>query len=166
MQNRAREGVGRDAIGAQDKQRRGAWPMFDLPNLRIRVESPFEDDVRSLIEETNEETAEPVEELMAPNAEVLVARIDGRAVGCIALLDHLRYGEAKRLFVDANARGQGIAAALVSALEAAARDLGIRRITIAPGPNGQMSAEMMRRFGFQAIETSTGPAVAHLEKRL
>ena len=140
--------------------------MFDLPNLRIRVESPFEDDVRGLIEETNEETTEPVEELMAPNAEVLVARLDGRAVGCIALLDHLRYGEAKRLFVDASARGQGIAAALVNALESAARDLGIRRITIAPGPKGQMSAEMMQRFGFQAIEVAPGPSAPHLEKRL
>ncbi len=145
--------------------RRGALKMFDLPNLSIRVESPETEDVSDLITRAEDTDISSLEELRAPNAEVLVARIDGRAVGCIALLDHLRYGEAKRLYVDASARGQGIAAALVSALEAAARDLGIGRITIASDTK-QMAPELMQRFGFQLAEAAKAPGQAFLEKRL
>jgi putative acetyltransferase len=140
--------------------------MFDLPNLTIRVESPETEDVRDLIERAEQSNSTALDELRAPNAEVLVARVNGQAVGCVALLDHLRYGEAKRLFVDAAARGQGIAAALVSALEAAARDLGIGRITIVSGKSHQMTPEFMQRFGFQVAEAAAAQGQAVLEKRL
>ena len=57
----------------------------------------------------------------------VVARIDGRAVGCGAVreLDPL-VGEIKRMFVRPEHRGRGIARRVLSALEAEATGLGYK----------------------------------------
>ena len=95
-----------------------------------------------------------------------MARVSGSPVGCIALLDHVRFGEAKRLYVDPEARGNGIGAALVAALESAARDIGLRILTVAPTEYGHLSRDGMMRCGFQAAEAQRGRASEMLEKRL
>ncbi len=144
----------------------GACAMFDIPNLAIRVESPLVGDVQDLIHKASSDGRDPLDELIAPNAELLVARMDGVPVGCIALLDHLRFGEAKRLYVDPDARGNGIGAALVAALESAARDIGLRVLTITSARDGHMSTDNLARFGYQVAETVRGRTEVLLEKRL
>ncbi|MEW9554672.1 GNAT family N-acetyltransferase [Nonomuraea sp. NPDC050783] len=67
-------------------------------------------------------------------ARFLVAVVDGRAVGCGAVqpVDALT-GELKRMYVAPAHRGQGIAKALLGALEELARDMGHRRMRLATG---------------------------------
>ncbi|MCU0855086.1 MAG: GNAT family N-acetyltransferase, partial [Rhodobacteraceae bacterium] len=71
--------------------------MADAITLDIRTESPLSPDARALIDASQAAleavyaadeifTLDP-EELAAPNAQFLVARVDGKAVGCIALVD-------------------------------------------------------------------------------
>jgi len=63
------------------------------------------------------------ESLAPPSGLFLIARLDGKAVGCGALRVQARgLGELKRMWVDASARGLGIAQRLLHALERHAVD--------------------------------------------
>src|SRR5580693_6471439 len=58
--------------------------------------------------------------LLASNTRFFVARRDGRALGCMALVrNSAEKGELKRCFVTQEARGQGVGLALLTAAEAA-----------------------------------------------
>jgi putative acetyltransferase len=64
----------------------------------------------------------------------VVARIDGRAVGCgaVRLLDEEAV-EVKRMYVEPDARGQGVARQILAHLEGAGRELGARRAVLETG---------------------------------
>jgi putative acetyltransferase len=64
----------------------------------------------------------------------VIADLDGVAVGCGAVrrLDEAT-GELKRMYVDPSVRGRGFGRALVEALEAEARRLGMTRIVLETG---------------------------------
>jgi len=64
------------------------------------------------------------EELVPPAGWLLVARLDGTAVGCGALKIHDGYAEIKRMWVAPAARGRGIAQRLLESLEAQAAAAG------------------------------------------
>ncbi|MDU8943996.1 GNAT family N-acetyltransferase [Ovoidimarina sediminis] len=137
--------------------------MFDLPQLSIRIESPSSGTLKGIIAESGPlDTAGDTADLFAPNSEFLVARLDGRPVGCIALLDHVRYGEARRLYVVEEMRGKGIAAALVTALEGAAREIGLTSLRLNTKASHHR-IETFAGFGFRAAE---GSGAAWMEKRL
>jgi len=69
-----------------------------------------------------------------PHGTFLIARVDGEAVGCGALRRHDdRTGEVKRMYVAPGARGRGVGRALLTALQAAAADLGYRRLVLETG---------------------------------
>ncbi len=69
--------------------------------------------------------AAPSAELVPPHGVFLVARLDGRPVGCGAVrrLDE-RTAEIKRMWIDPSVRGRGVGRGLLAALEDAARTLG------------------------------------------
>ncbi|MEM0947555.1 MAG: GNAT family N-acetyltransferase [Pseudomonadota bacterium] len=104
-----------------------ATEISDLDDLSIGIESASSAATQDLFRQT---AGDAVADLTAPNCEVLVARLGGVPIGCVALVDHLRYGEARGLFVAEEMRGRGIAVALLRALESAARDIGLRQIRI------------------------------------
>ena len=154
--------------------------MLDAPTLEIRTESPLSPDARALISESQtaleavyppEEifTMNP-EELAAPNAQFLVARVDGQPVGCIALVDMLRYGELKRLFVAASARGMGLGRRLVDEAEAAARDVGLSLLRLETGPELVPAVRLYRSLGYAERgpfgDYADLPCSLFLEKRL
>ncbi len=135
--------------------------MADALTLDIRTESPLTQDARALIA-ASQAALEAVyaadeifsldpEELAAPNAQFLVARLDGKAVGCIALVDMVRYGELKRLFVDAAARGLGLGLGqrLVAEAEAAARDVGLKVLRLETGPELAPAVNLYRSLGYR-----------------
>jgi putative acetyltransferase len=133
--------------------------MIDAPTLDVRTESPLSPSGRTLIA-ASQAALEAVfsadeifsmdpEELAAPNAQFLVARMGGRAVGCIALVDMLRYGELKRLFVDTAARGLGLGRRLVAEAETAARDLGLKELRLETGPELMPAVRLYRSLGYR-----------------
>jgi len=66
-----------------------------------------------------------------PGGRVVVARLDGVAVGCVGLRAHAAHaGEVKQLYVAPAARRRGVGRALLAAVERSARELGYRRVVL------------------------------------
>jgi GNAT superfamily N-acetyltransferase len=111
------------------------------------------------------------EDLTRPRGLVLIVReqASGRPIGCgaVKLLDG-DIGEIKRMWVDAELRGQGIGSKLLEALEAAARAEGRTRTRL--DSNGRLSAAiaMYRRRGYREVPPfNAEPFATHwMEKRL
>lgn len=154
--------------------------IADAGLLEIRTESPLSPEARVLVTESSEAlqsvyaadqifTMEP-EDLAAPNAQFLVARVDGRPAGCIALVDLLRYGELKRLFVSASARGMGLGRRLVLEAETAARDIGLSLLRLETGPELVPAVRLYTSLGYAARgpfgDYADLPCSLFLEKRL
>ncbi|WP_439564478.1 GNAT family N-acetyltransferase [Microcella sp.] len=101
-----------------------------------------------------------LDELTATGVTVFVARDDaGAATGMAALVDRGdTTGELKRLFVAENGRGQGVATAVMDALEAAARAQGIRTLQLETGPKQLAAIALYERRGYAHIE-NFGPYV-------
>jgi len=79
----------------------------------------------------------------------MVARAGGRAVGCGALrrLDEAT-AEDKRMYVEPELRGQGIAKEVLEHLEAAGRAMGIHRLVLETGIYQAEAIGLYRRAGF------------------
>ena len=94
---------------------------------------------------------------------VLAARLvelDGVAVGCGVIVAGPAPGSAemRRVYVRPEARGRGAARALVASLEAAARQLGLRRMLLETGDR-QVEAEALYRACGYAPVPAFGPYV-------
>ena len=88
-----------------------------------------------------------------PKGTLLVARLDGVAVGCGAIRRHdAETAEVKRMYVTPAARGRGIAAAILAALEAAAADLGYRRVILETGTRQEEAMRLYETRGWTPIE--------------
>jgi putative acetyltransferase len=132
----------------------------EIGRLRIACESPLTDDARLLIEASQaalldvyppeEVFSLSPEELAAPNCQFLVARIEGKAVGCVALVDMVLYGEVKRLFLAPHARGRGVARALMRALEDVAAQSGVPVLKLETGFELASAVALYRALGYVA----------------
>jgi GNAT superfamily N-acetyltransferase len=92
------------------------------------------------------------EEVAEGRGAFLVAYIDGRAVGCGAVrCNEPGVAEIKRMYVATEARGRGIGRFVLDALEAVARQLGIRRLVLETGPRQPEALALYRRAGFIEI---------------
>jgi putative acetyltransferase len=83
----------------------------------------------------------------------LVARVDGRAVGCgaVRLLDPATV-EVKRMYVEPEVRGRGVAKELLAHLEAAGRELGARRSVLETGIYQDEAIGLYRRAGYTEVD--------------
>jgi putative acetyltransferase len=83
----------------------------------------------------------------------VIARVDGVAVGCGALrrLDE-RTSEVKRMYVEPDWRGRGVAKAVLEHLEGAAKTLGSSRLVLETGSYQAEAIGLYRRAGFSQIE--------------
>jgi putative acetyltransferase len=88
--------------------------------------------------------------LCASNARFLVARLDGAAVGCGALIVGAD-GEAeiKRMFIAPQARGTGLGRRILEALEGAGRAEGMRVIRLETGVRQPEALGLYRRLGYR-----------------
>lgn len=84
-----------------------------------------------------------------PDIRLFVARQDGMAVGCCALMD-LGDGtaELKRMIVSAEARGRGVGLALLLGAEKAAIAAGFARIRMEVGTRNTDGQALYRRAGY------------------
>jgi pimeloyl-ACP methyl ester carboxylesterase/ribosomal protein S18 acetylase RimI-like enzyme len=104
-----------------------------------------------------------------PDGRWLVAYRNGDAVGCAGLkrIDE-RTAEVKRIYVATQARGAGIARALINRLEEAARDAGYDTIRLDTGAKQDASVALFRSAGYEQIADYNGNPVAAywFEKRI
>ena len=104
----------------------------------------------------------PVDELRAPAGSFLVAYRDGQPVGCGGLKRHGRDpAEIKRLWVDPQARGTGLARRLVAELEERARSAGAPAVQLDTNRTLVEAIAMYRNLGYREIEPFNQEPYAH-----
>lgn len=92
------------------------------------------------------------EELVPPAGLFVIARLDGRAVGCGALKVRERgVGEIKRMWVDPATRGLGIAQRLLDALETHAAQMGLDTLQLDTNRALKEAHAMYTRNGYREI---------------
>lgn len=108
-------------------------------------------------------------DMTPPAGWLLLARLDGEAVGCGALkrLDATT-GEIKRVWVSPAARGLGIAARLMDRLESLAGEIGCTRVFLDTNKTLTEAQAMYRKRGYREIERYNDNPYAHhwYEKRV
>ena len=109
------------------------------------------------------------EQLNAPNGSFLVGYEDGAAICCGGLkrLD-TEACELKRMYVIPEARGRGVARALLAALEDRARELGYVIARLDTGPKQQGAQRIYESEGYAPVANFNGNPIATYfgEKRL
>lgn len=92
------------------------------------------------------------DEVADPGGAVLLARLDGEAVGCGAVRS-LEDGDAelKRMYVLPRFRGLGVSKAVLAALEARARALGARRIVLETGERQLEALRLYEQAGYARV---------------
>ena len=109
------------------------------------------------------------EDVEPPNGRWLVAYSDSKPVGCAALkrLDPTT-AEIKRVYVAPEARGRGVARALLARLEEIARDVGYTTLRMDTGAKQPASVALFSSIGYERIADYNGNPVAAywFEKRL
>jgi putative acetyltransferase len=82
----------------------------------------------------------------------LVAYLGATPVGCGAVRAiGEAVGEIKRMYVSPAVRGRGVGLAVLDALEAEARRLGMRRLVLETGVRQHEALALYRRFGYSSI---------------
>jgi len=108
--------------------------------------------------------------LMAPEITFLVARLDGRAIGCGAIARRDGYVEIKRVFVAPEARGQGLSKRLMERLEAIAVADGFSLARLETGDRQPEALGLYRATGYLErgafADYPEGPPSLFFEKRL
>jgi GNAT superfamily N-acetyltransferase len=111
------------------------------------------------------------EEVVEGRGAFLVAYRRGKPVGCGAIrrLDE-RTAEIKRMYVDPETRGAGVGRAVLRALEAEAKRLGVARIVLETGERQLRALALYASSGFVQIpawgEYVGSPVSVCMEKRL
>ncbi|MCC7274705.1 MAG: GNAT family N-acetyltransferase [Alphaproteobacteria bacterium] len=166
--NPATDGAGARALGIETilVGPRGTFAgvadlvAFAASSLTVARETPVQDAVRALIRdadafsqslyEADASYLMEVDAMCGPEVRFLVARWDGRAVGCGALLlGPDGDAEIKRIYVDPASRGRGVAGAVMRGLEDAARRAGVARLLLETGPYSTDALALYRRFGYR-----------------
>ena len=149
--------------------------------VTITQASPKQDEVLILLRHSDEFAAAlyppeschmvDVDALTAASVRFFVARLDGRAVGCGALvLADAGQAEIKRMFVDPSARGHGVGRAILTAIEDAARNAGVALVQLETGTSNHDALGLYRRFGYREREPFGGyrpdPLSVFMEKSI
>ena len=148
------------------------------------VTSPT-DEVRQLVGALNDElgalyTAEQrhglaLEAIFMPHIRFFIARVNGRSVGCGGVALFGDFAEVKRMYVQPEARGQGVADAIMAHLIDETRVAGLSTLRLETGTQSFAALAFYRKSGFRdcpAFEpyTSLPPhqivASAFLERRV
>jgi GNAT superfamily N-acetyltransferase len=121
--------VSRALIGALNAELQGAYPEPGATHFKLDPE-----------------------EVTGGRGVFLLLYRGGDAVGCGAFrLIDAETTELKRMYVAPAARGEGLGRRLVSALEAEARALGVRRLVLETGVRQQAALALYRATGFEPI---------------
>jgi len=109
--------------------------------------------------------------LRDPAVTFLVARADGAAIGCGAILRDARgWSEVKRMYVRPDQRGRGFGMRVLEALSAVARDHGLPLLRLETGIHNTEALALYRRAGFAECgpfgDYAPDPLSVFMEKRV
>lgn len=131
---------------------------MSLSRIAIDPERPDQPDVIALIKALDDlqlalYPAESnhlvdIDSLLDEHVEFLVARMDGVAVGCGAVLLYDDYGEIKRMMVAPDARGHGLGARVVAALEVATLSRGRSIMRLETGIHQPDAIRLYEKTGY------------------
>jgi putative acetyltransferase len=134
-------------------RRKGSGPTV----LVELVEAPT-DDARALIGELDAELGAAyapenrhglsIERVFRPGVLFFVARVEGEAVGCGGVAFEDDFAEVKRMYVRPEARGRGVARAILARLEQEARARGVERLALETGDAQRAAIRLYERAGF------------------
>jgi len=94
--------------------------------------------------------ADPSDDLCPPGGLLLVARAGKMVIGCVGLrLLPGGLGEVTRVFVEPEARGRGVGAGLMRAVEDAARSRGLSRVRLDTRSDLTEARRLYARSGYQ-----------------
>jgi putative acetyltransferase len=120
------------------------------------------DDVRVLIEELDQTLAREylpeqqhglrLDTIFQPHVRFFIARQCGRAVGCGGVALFESYAEVKRMYVRDDARGRGIARALLARIKSEVRLQGLDLLRLETGDRQFAAIRLYERAGFQSCE--------------
>lgn len=148
--------------------------------VHIRVETPDQAEIRALLAASDAYFAGlyPAESnhllglamLQRPEVTFLVARLEGRAVGCGALLRRQGYGEIKRMFIDPAARRRQLGRRVLGLLEALTAQQGLDVVRLEAGTRQPEALTLYRSAGYAEIlpfgDYTPDPLSVFMEKRL
>ncbi|MDT0329404.1 GNAT family N-acetyltransferase [Nocardiopsis lambiniae] len=110
----------------------------------------------------NELSRYPITEFAAPHGRVVLAELDGGIVAGGALRPYRpRPGidpttaEFKRIWTSSRHRRRGLGRRVMTALEAAARELGYRDVILFTGPNQPEAVALYERIGYRWVDPAT-----------
>ena len=130
--------------------------------IEIAVEDPAQAEVAPLLQASDAYMASlypaesnhllDVASLRQPQVTFLVARVDGKALGCGAVVDSGQgWAEVKRMFVSPAARGLKLGRRLLDELEAIAVRRGVRALRLEMGGRQPEARGLYRSAGFVEI---------------
>jgi putative acetyltransferase len=130
--------------------------------IDLAIESPDQQEIHALLKASDTYMAElypaesnhmlDIHELCRPQVTFIVARMDGRAVGCGAVVESLDgWAEIKRMFVSPLARGQNIGRRLLQKLEAIAVEKSVPLLRLETGIKQPEALALYRSAGFVEI---------------
>jgi putative acetyltransferase len=151
-------------------------------SVTVRVDDPASAEARQLIEQLDGYLSSlypaesnhllSVEALRQPGATFLTASVEGKVVGCGALIIHPEdgYAELKRMFVLPEFRGLGVGYRLLQEREARAMSAGLSIIRLETGVSQDEALRLYQRAGYQRRGPfgaySEDPFSVFMEKRL
>jgi putative acetyltransferase len=132
-----------------------------LPQSAVKIERALSAtaDVRALIGALDAELAQhysadqrhglALDAIFQPHIRFFIARRDGEALGCGGAALFADFAEVKRMYVRENARGQGVADAIVARLSAEAIAVGLFLLRLETGTEQAAAIRFYRRCGFK-----------------
>ena len=151
--------------------------------MRFAVEDPASEDARWCFARYFEELDQrfetgfdpalslsaDVRELSAPAGVLVLARLHGRPLGCVALKFHGKWpAELKRMWVGPAARGLGVGRRLLEEAERHARKAGARAIRLETNRTLTEAIGLYRQAGYREVDAFNTERYAHhwFEKKL
>ncbi len=129
-----------------------------MTQITVTQESPVTDDGHKLINGSEAAlravyTADEcftftADELLDDKVSFFVARKNDDAMGCVALVNEVAYGEVKRLYVPDHARGLGIAKILMAHLEMQAKAQGFAYVKLETGDKLAAAVALYKSLGY------------------
>ncbi|MEI2387286.1 GNAT family N-acetyltransferase [Breoghania sp. JC706] len=100
--------------------------------------------------------------LRAPHGAFVIARLDGKPVGCGAVKQiKAGMGEVKRMWVADGARGLGVGRRIIEVLEAEARGFGISLLRLETNRNLTEALALYRSSGYREVPAFNDEPYAH-----